>query len=324
MEKPSKTSRPADPSQPSQVSPILLSPPELLLSLHADQVVPHSNLNSPIITLSIGTTARLFAAHESILSVSPFFSAITRGQFLESHSKRIALPEEIPEIFSSVLEYLYKGDYYPKLLHNKRKDTWQLEDTAPPTSAAPSTASTVYHDGAGQDLLKDTLVYCAADRYGLGELKRLALRKQGLQSGISCNTILQSARYAYVNTAESDSKLRAHYLALIIRSRNIFKRSGTMQAEMEKGNGGGLWFDLFVAMCNHMVCCLHCKNCLWNYTAVGEGEDDVGKTDAEDDDVDVLVGRCFEHFQESEDAEDALMAPHHKRNSLLPLAFLPS
>jgi len=25
-----------------------------------------------------------------------------------------------------------------------------------------------------------------------------------------------------------------------------------MQAEMERG--GGLWFDLFVAMCNHMVC----------------------------------------------------------------------
>ncbi|MDI1490371.1 MAG: hypothetical protein OHK93_001573 [Ramalina farinacea] len=219
---------------------------------HADLTL-NSNLNSPIITLSIGNAARLFAAHESILDASPFFSAITRGQFFESHSKRISLPEEIPEVFSSVLEYLYKGDYYPKLLHNKRKDTWQLEDAPPAsTAAAPSAASTVYHDGAGQDLLKDTLVYCAADRYGLGELKRLALRKQGLQSGISCNTILQSARYAYANTAESDSKLRAHYLALIIRSRSIFKRSGTMQIEMEKGNGGGLWFDLFVAMCNHM------------------------------------------------------------------------
>ena len=38
---------------------------------------------------------------------------------------------------------------------------------------------------------------------------------------------------------------------LIIRSRNTFKRSGTMQLEME--NGGKLFFDLFVAMCNHMV-----------------------------------------------------------------------
>ena len=92
---------------------------------------------------------------------------------------------------------------------------------------------------------------CAADRYGLDELKRLALRKQGLQSGIQISTILASARWAYANTPDTDSKLRAHYLALIIRSRNTFKRSGTMQMEMEEG--GKLFFDLFVAMCNHIV-----------------------------------------------------------------------
>lgn len=62
---------------------------------------------------------------------------------------------------------------------------------------------------------------------------------------------MSSARYAYANTPDNDSKLRAHYLALIIRSRSTFKRSGTMQMEMEAG--GKLFFDLFVAMCNHMV-----------------------------------------------------------------------
>lgn len=101
------------------------------------------------------------------------------------------------------------------------------------TTEPPS--STVYDTGSGQLLLKDTLVYCTAERYGLDELKRLALRKQGLRSGIQCGTILSSARYAYGNTPASDSKLRAHYLALIIRSRATFKRSGTMQMEMEAG-----------------------------------------------------------------------------------------
>jgi hypothetical protein len=86
--------------------------------------------------------------------------------------------------------------------------------------------------------------------YGLEELKRLSLRKQGLQSGIEVGTILRSARYAYESTPDSDSRLRAHYLALIIRSRKTFKRSGTMQMEMELG--GKLFFDLFVAMCNHI------------------------------------------------------------------------
>lgn len=215
-----------------------------------------SNLTSPIITLCVGAEQRLFAAHEDILSTSPFFSAICRGQFLESATKRVNLPEESPEVFSSVLEYLYKGDYYPRLLHNKRRNAWELEAVTTTTTAgehnnnASSAESTVYHAGSGQPLLKDTLVYCTAERYGLDELKRLALRKQGLQSGIQCSTILASARYAYANTPESDSKLRAHYLALIIRSRATFKRSGTMQMEMEAG--GLLFFDLFVAMANHI------------------------------------------------------------------------
>jgi len=54
----------------------------------------------------------------------------------------------------------------------------------------------------------------------------------------------------YKPAADNDSRLRAHYLALIIRSRKTFKRSGTMQMEMEMG--GKLFFDLFVAMCNHV------------------------------------------------------------------------
>jgi len=209
-----------------------------------------STLTSPIITLCVGPEQRLFAAHEDVLANSPFFSAVIRGQFLESTSKRVNLPEEIPEVFSSVLEYLYKGDYYPRLLHNKRRNTWELEDTETNNGGRGAVESTVFHPGLQQTLLKDTLIYCTAERYGLEELKRLALRKQGLQSGIQCSTILASSRYAYENTPDSDSKLRAHYLALIIRSRNTFKRSGTMQMEMERG--GKMFFDLYVAMCNHM------------------------------------------------------------------------
>lgn len=92
---------------------------------------------------------------------------------------------------------------------------------------------------------------CSAERYGLEELKRLALRKQGLRQGMQISTILASARFAYNNTPDSDSKLRAQYLTLIIRNRNNFKKSGTMKVEMEQG--GALFFDLFVAMCCHMV-----------------------------------------------------------------------
>lgn len=196
---------------------------------------------------------------------------------MHTDSKRISLPDEEPEIFSSILEYLYKGDYYPKLIHNKRENKWQLETGDGGTG---SVESTVYHHGVDGELLKDTVIYCTAEKYGLDELKRVALRKQGLrmspsrhlhpllfpfsfpsdlnrtqltetESGIQCSTILTSARYAYANTPDTDSKLRAHYLALIIRSRGTFKRSGTMQMEMQAG-GSQLFFDLFVALCNHV------------------------------------------------------------------------
>jgi hypothetical protein len=239
---------------------------------------------SPIVTLTVGREGRLFAAHEDVLGQAPFFEKILAGNYLDASNKRIALPDEEPEVFSAVLEYLYKGDYYPRLLHNKHRNSWELEDSlprraTPNTSPAltdnspriggsragqsPQTPSavepTVYLTSLGEHLLRDTVVYCAADRYGLEELKRLALRKQGLQSGIDVGTILRSAQYCYANTPDSDSRLRAHYLALIIRCRKTFKRSGTMQAEMEKcgggayGEGGGkLFFDLFVAMCNHL------------------------------------------------------------------------
>jgi hypothetical protein len=214
------------------------------------------SLTSAIVTMVVGPDQRLFAAHEDVLCHSPFFAHALRDQFFESTNRRIVLPAEEPEIFSCVLEYLYKGDYYPRLVHDKRHHTWMLEGaTSSPDpnkqgDRAAAVEPTFFHAGAGDIILRDTAVYCAADQYGLDELKRLALRKQGLQSGIEVGTILRSARYAYENTPDSDSKLRAHYLALIIRSRKTFKRSGTMQMEMEIG--GKLFFDLFVAMCNHI------------------------------------------------------------------------
>jgi len=152
---------------------------------------------SPIVTLTVGREGRLFAAHEDVLRQSPFFEAACRGQYLDAQSKRISLPDEEPEVFSAVLEYLYKGDYYPRLIHNKLRNSWELEDAGAPSrspypsphpedtpglggggrAATSAVEATVYLSSVGQYLLRDTVVYCAADRYGLDELKRLVLRK---------------------------------------------------------------------------------------------------------------------------------------------------
>ena len=236
---------------------------KLKVQQHMDSPPLGSTLTSPIVTLVVGQDRRLFACHQDVLCLSPFFAAALKGQFYEGVSHRIELPDEEPEVFSSVLEYLYKGDYYPRLLHDKRRNAWALEAAhAGPTPTDPTTTthnntdrgsveSTIYHRGVDGVLLKDTVLYCTAEKFGLDELKRLALRKQGLQTGVQVDVILRSARFAYENTPDQDARLRAHFLALIIRSRKTFKRSGTMQMEMEVG-GSKLFFDLFVAMCNHI------------------------------------------------------------------------
>lgn len=90
------------------------------------------------------------------------------------------------------------------------------------------------------------------------------------------STILASARYAYAHTPADDSSLRAHYLALIIRSRATFKRSGTMQAEMMAG-GSALWFDLFVAMVEHLVSLQKPESCEGGVVAIAHADGRLGR-----------------------------------------------
>lgn len=178
------------------------------------------------------------------MSLCPSFPQINHSLLLTNHRE--------PEILSCVLEFLYKGDYYPRLLRSKRQNSWKLENAQDihNTGGRGSSEPTIFHSRVGGVILRDTAVYCAAEKYGLEGLKRLSLRKQGLQCDIPVDVLLRSARYTYDNTPDDECRLRAHYLAMIIRTRGIFKRSGTMQMEME---AGGKWFfDLFVAMCNYM------------------------------------------------------------------------
>lgn len=133
---------------------------------------------SPIVTLVVGQEQRIFAAHENVLCISPFFQSVLQNQIMDSQNKKISLPDEEPEVFSSILEYLYKGDYYPRLIHDKKRNTWELE----PTGDDGRCEATIHHHGVDGELLKDTAIYCAAEKYGLEELKRIALRKQGLRT----------------------------------------------------------------------------------------------------------------------------------------------
>jgi hypothetical protein len=111
-----------------------------------------SPLNSSIVTIAVGTAQRLFAAHEDVLCKSPYFAQACREQFFEPTNKRIELPNEEPEVFSAVLEYLYKGDYTPQLAYDKKRTSFYLTKNE-------SHTSTSTMDYQGLTVLKDTVIY---------------------------------------------------------------------------------------------------------------------------------------------------------------------
>ncbi len=64
-----------------------------------------STLTSSIVTLIVGHDQRLFAAHEDVLSLSPFFKAALKGQFFESASKKVELLDEyiLPDLVQGTI-----------------------------------------------------------------------------------------------------------------------------------------------------------------------------------------------------------------------------
>lgn len=135
----------------------------------ADIVFNESSPTSPLVTISVGSERRLFAGHEDILCMSPYFATLCRrrnpfqpgvavpARIVNGSSKRIDLPDEQPEILSCVLEYLYKGDYTPRVIHNAHRDQWELEDSGVDNHGQ-NNAATMYHPAVRGVILRDTAV----------------------------------------------------------------------------------------------------------------------------------------------------------------------
>lgn len=221
------------------------------------------SLNTSVVQVIVGPDQRMFGGHEEMLSKSPILAEKCGEQFFESPGqKRIRLPDEEPWVFAAVLEFLYKGDYTPRLMHSRKRRSWYLEGDEDPTNMSismdksktfvgRSDDAAIFHSGVGDCIFRDTAVYCAAARLALPDLQRLAFRKQSMVKGPDVAVILRSARFAYAHLPASDYRLRAYYIHLVARNGRRFRGSRTMQKEMEKG-GTQLFFDVFCTMTEHM------------------------------------------------------------------------
>lgn len=104
------------------------------------------------------------------------------------------LPSEDPEVFSAVLEYLYKGDYTPKLVFDKKRASWSLDDSD--GMAAGQGESTVRSNGAGGAILKDTVIY----------VRRLYILAVSADTDTACSARRTATPYPNCNASRSRNR----------------------------------------------------------------------------------------------------------------------
>ncbi|KAF8454639.1 hypothetical protein BDZ91DRAFT_668029 [Kalaharituber pfeilii] len=156
-------------------------------------------LKSPIITLLIGPPERETAltAHQLFLSRSPFFQNI----FSASPTPTVSLPDEDLDAMGCFLQFLYTGEYFPRIIKSRTGEEHLEKDPTDPNSS-----SEIDEDGAG--LLKHAKVYTLAEKLGLAELKHLAHAKIH-RINSTAKGELAYARFVYANTPREDTTIRA-------------------------------------------------------------------------------------------------------------------
>ena len=154
----------------------------------------HSYLRSPIVELSIGSgdESETLFAHQSLLVQSPYFEEACAAFRDKMPRRRIDLPGEDVTACASVLEYLYKGDYFPTM---SGKHATEYDPTVPSP------------DNDGIALLRHARVYTLAQRFGIPALSALAHKKIHLTQSTAKGEIAY-ARFVYKETSPKDENIR--------------------------------------------------------------------------------------------------------------------
>ncbi|KAK3678358.1 hypothetical protein LTR78_001655 [Recurvomyces mirabilis] len=160
-------------------------------------------LRSPIIQLVVGQGAEqtTLSAHQALLTKSPWFAAqVDVFSKTTTTPRTIDLANDDLQATSSVLEYLYKSDYYPRMTGTQ---SMEYDTTVPQPD----------NDGIG--LLRHARVYSLAQRFGLPALASMAHRKITLTQSTARGEIAY-ARFVYTETSPDDITIRkpvAHFWA---------------------------------------------------------------------------------------------------------------
>ena len=138
-----------------------------------------SQYSSSLFKVRVGPKKEQFTAHGDVLARSPKLDRQCNGNFSEAANKRISLPDHDPRIFALLLEYLYRGDYWPFL--GEEFDANRSDD----------------EDVRATQLKREGDLYCLADEYQLDSLQELAVQKMQMLTPITFESFLSVSEYVY-------------------------------------------------------------------------------------------------------------------------------
>ena len=141
--------------------------------------------------LAVGADQTTLSIHQALLTQSPWFAA-KLSELPAGPARTISLAADDLHATASVLEYLYKGDYFPTL---SGAQTMEYDPTVPSPD----------HDGIA--LLRHARVYTLAQRFGLPALSALAHKKIHLTQSTAKGEIAY-ARFVYQETSHEDEAIR--------------------------------------------------------------------------------------------------------------------
>ena len=165
-----------------------------------------SGLKSRIFKILVGSEGTAFTIHEAHLCQSPVLERMCHGDFIESKTSEINLPEDDPKVFAAIGNYLYTGEMFQVEINNE--PTPAADTTMVDTDDTDETAIECIEITR---LLSDT--YLAAEKWDLKDLKVLVVEKLSSITDVKRRPILFliTAVKLYASISDSDTAYRAFF-----------------------------------------------------------------------------------------------------------------
>jgi len=175
----------------------------------------------------VGPEREVFTAHRNILSKSLKFNAQCNNEhYTEGSTKEIELPDHNPDIFTVLLEYLYKGDYWP--MEGEELPSYRSDD----------------EDVQAAQTQREADLYTLAGYCQLWDLQQLVVEKIRKLKPLSVESFLSISKYIYDNN-RGTSVYREYFREEITEYLSLATIETWVMDQIQ--HGGELATDLFLA-----------------------------------------------------------------------------